>query len=287
MLFSYSYTARKPFRFAKQRGWRTVLSQIDAGQQMQQIEQQLLQQHGGRGHEITSPPSTYWQSWREELLLADRIVVNSEWTRQTTLAQGVEASKIHVIPLSYEPPAEVAAFQRTVPEVFDQTRPLRALFLGQVTLLKGIMGLLNAMEFLRDAPVELHVAGPVRVSVPDRFQRHPAIHWYGKISRSCLSAFYRQADVFLFPTFCDGFGITQLEAQAWQVPVMSSKFCGDVVVDGVNGIRLRDLTAENIARTLRELAANPRRLEQLSRDSGVKPPFTPSAEAEAWSALFG
>src|SRR5260370_4212620 len=30
-LFSYSYTALEPFRFAKSQGWRTVLGQIDPG----------------------------------------------------------------------------------------------------------------------------------------------------------------------------------------------------------------------------------------------------------------
>ena len=31
VLFSYSYTALEPFRFAKARGWKTVLGQIDPG----------------------------------------------------------------------------------------------------------------------------------------------------------------------------------------------------------------------------------------------------------------
>ncbi len=286
LVHSFSYTAREPFRFARQQGWRTVLDQIDAGKRMQEIELELLRKHAGTGHEITSPPPAYWDSWREELALADRIIVNSEWTRTAMLAQGAEASKIHIIPLSYEAPAEAAAYQRKVPEVFDRSRPLRALFLGQVTQVKGIMPVLEAMDIVGDLPVELHVAGPVRISVPDRFLRHPAVHWRGKVSQNRIGDFYREADVFLFPSFCDGFGITQLEAQAWRVPVISSRCCGDVVADGVNGIRLSEVTAECIASALRDLATNPSRLGQMSKNSGIGSSFTLAAEADACSRLF-
>jgi glycosyltransferase involved in cell wall biosynthesis len=47
-------------------------------------------------------------------------------------------------------------------------------------------------------------------------------------------AFYERADLFLFPTLSDGFGLTNLEAQAWSLPIVASRFCGEVVRDGVN-----------------------------------------------------
>ena len=49
-------------------------------------------------------PPEYWGSWREECKLADRIVVNSEWSREGLVRGGVPGEKISVIPLAYEAP---------------------------------------------------------------------------------------------------------------------------------------------------------------------------------------
>ena len=57
------------------------------------------------------------------------------------------------------------------------------------------------------------------------------VRWIGPVSRAKTAAFYRQADLLVFPTFSDGFGLTQLEAQAWKLPIIATKFCGDVVQD--------------------------------------------------------
>ena len=51
---------------------------------------------------------------------------------------------------------------------------------------------------------------------------------------------YKAADVFILPTLSDGFAITQLEAQAYGLPVISSKTCGGIVENGRNGIILEE-----------------------------------------------
>jgi glycosyltransferase involved in cell wall biosynthesis len=38
----------------------------------------------------------------------------------------------------------------------------------------------------------------------------------------------------VFPTFSDGFGLTQLEAQAWILPIITTNFCGKLVEDEQN-----------------------------------------------------
>jgi glycosyltransferase involved in cell wall biosynthesis len=74
--------------------------------------------------------------------------------------------------------------------------------------------------------------------------------------------------VFLFPTLSDGFGLTQLEAQAWQLPLITSRFCGEVVQDQVNGVVLPEVTGEAIAAVLRDFLAAPQHLASLSQRSG-------------------
>jgi glycosyltransferase involved in cell wall biosynthesis len=70
--------------------------------------------------------------------------------------------------------------------------------------------------------------------------------------------------VFLFPTLSDGFGLTQLEAMAWQVPVIASTFCAPVVQDGKNGITLQQNTAGGLAAVISNFIQHPEQLKSLS-----------------------
>src|SRR5438874_5384143 len=102
ILLSYSYTALEPFRYAKARRWKTVLVQIDPGPE----EERIVAEEAARVPELAGSwhpaPPEYWAFWREEFKLADRIVVNSEWSREGLVRGGVPAEKISVIPLAYE-----------------------------------------------------------------------------------------------------------------------------------------------------------------------------------------
>jgi glycosyltransferase involved in cell wall biosynthesis len=158
---------------------------------------------------------------------------------------------------------------------------MRVLFLGKVNLAKGLVPLLEAADGLRGEPVEFHIVGPTQVAVPEKWRRHPQIRWLGPVPRGQVAEHYRAADVFLFPTFSDGFGLTQLEAQAWRLPVVASRFCGDVVKDRVNGIQLSEVGGANIVFALRELLAAPGELSRMARASGVGPQFSLAGIAAA------
>jgi glycosyltransferase involved in cell wall biosynthesis len=279
-LFSYSYTALEPFRFAKSRGWKTVLGQIDPGPEMGRIADELGKRNGANAS-IQGPPENYWHAWRQECQLADRIVVNSQWSRECLLRERITAEKISVVPLAFEPPQAAGGFLRSVPERFTAERPLRILFLGQIILLKGILPLLEAIETLRDAPIELSVVGPELWTVPAHYRIHPRVRWHGPVSRAMTAEFYQSSDVFIFPTFCDGFGLTQLEAQAWKLPVIASRCCGEVVEHERNGLLLDEPSATNIAAALQRLLAEPGLLKRLSAASGVDRRFNLTSLASA------
>src|SRR6266513_5573943 len=102
ILLSYSYTALEPFRYAKAHGWKTLLVQIDPGPE----EEAIVAPESARVPELAGcwqpAPAEYWALWREEWNLADRIVVNSEWSREGLIRGGVPGEKLSVIPLAYE-----------------------------------------------------------------------------------------------------------------------------------------------------------------------------------------
>jgi len=206
--------------------------------------------------------------------MADRIIVNSGWSRECLVRESIPAEKISVIPLAYELPSGARVFQRTMPEQFTNERPLRLLYLGQVTYLKGILPLLEAMEQLREAPVELTVVGPELCAIPANLRTLLNARWVGPVARGATTEFYQRADAFVFPSFCDGFGLTQLEAQAWQLPVIASRHCGEVVTEGVNGVRLPEVSGSAIAEVVRKFLATPELLRQYATRSTTGEAFT-------------
>ncbi len=271
-LFSYSYAALEIFRFAKSRGWKTVLGQIDPGPEEERIVAAERERYRHLASSWQPAPASYWASWREEIDLADRILVNSEWSRQCLLKEGVPEAKIQVVPLVY---GKVISGQRSEvggqrSEVGDQESfniqnsklkiqnppPKRVLFLGQVNLRKGVGRLLDAMRLLKDEPVELALAGPSQVDA-SAWADLPNVRWIGPVPRSEVERHYVDADFFILPTLSDGYALTQLEAMSHGLPVMASKHCGEAVRHGENGWILDDLEPETIATAIRHAVANP------------------------------
>ena len=267
IIFAYSYAARDIFRFAKQRGWKTALGQIDPGP----VEEKIVADEVARVPELAGDwrpaPPEYWDNWQEECSLADHIIVNSKWSRTCLLKAGVNGEKVSVIPLAYEPITNTQ-ITRAYPARFTPDRPLRVLFLGQVNLRKGVAHLFNAIRSFKDEPIEFWFVGPMQVFIPSGLQNNPRVRWFDIVSRGEVDTFYRKADLLILPTLSDGFGLTQLEAQAWSLPIVASRFCGEVVRDGQNGLLLENLTGETIREVLRQCIANPELLAQLAVGSG-------------------
>lgn len=265
-LFAYSYAALNILRFARERGWSTVLGQIDPGPAEERIVARL-HANQSKPHDWSPAPKIYWDLWRRECELADRIMVNSLWSKNALVEEGLAAAKIGIVPLAYEPPTGADDVTRVYPARFDAARPLRVLFLGQINLRKGLLPLLDAITLLRGEPVEFWFAGPIQFAIPDAVRHTANVRWFGSIPRSETSKYYRDADLFIFPTYSDGFGLTQLEAQAWKLPIVASRRCGDVVSDGSNGLILQDITADAIANAIRACAANPELLRNMAERS--------------------
>ncbi|MBM9594015.1 glycosyltransferase [Roseitranquillus sediminis] len=269
-VFAYSYAAGDILAAARSAGWRTVLGQIDPGPVEARLVDALYAEAGQGGAHEPIPPA-YWDAWRRETALADVVLVNSEWSRRALVSEGVPEAKIVTVPLAYEP--TLSPHPRTPPAQFDAERPLRLLFLGQVTLRKGIDLALEAMRALPDLPLRLDVVGPLQVAAPDWVTGDRRITLHGPVPRSAVGRFYAEADVFLFPTRSDGFGLTQLEALSAGVPVIASDRCGRVVRDGVNGQVLTALHAGTLAEVLRGLVERPDRIAAWHEAARLDPRF--------------
>jgi glycosyltransferase involved in cell wall biosynthesis len=162
-------------------------------------------------------------------------------------------------------------WKKTYPETFSKTRPLRVLFLGQCILRKGIAETIEAARKLVDRPVEFTLVGNTNIAgLEDHFER-AHIRYFPRVSRAECHAFYREADVFIFPTHSDGFGLTQLEAQAWKLPIIASEFCAQVAEPGQTGWILPNVSDDAIVEAIDEILSSPAELARRSSKIGAWP----------------
>jgi len=285
LVFAHSYSAREPFAYAKSRGWTTVMGQIDPGEEHFRVVRELASAWPEFGGPPPEPPRAYLEAWRTECALADWIVVNSEWAYDALARAGVPGHKLRQIPLAYEPEDVGTIPLRHYPPAFTADRPLHVLFVGHVAVAKGIPALLEAVEQLKELPVRLSVVGALAMDVPKRFRDHPAIRWVGPVSRHEVMRHYRESDVLAFPSYSDGFGMAQIEAQAWRLPIVASRHCGRVVDDGVTGLLLPEVSAVEIGAALRRLIASPALLTSFARESAAQRPPRLGALSTALLAL--
>ena len=285
ILFAYSYAARDIFRFAKAQGWKTVLGQIDPGPVEEEIVRTEHEIHPEFVSDWRSAPSKYWQNWRQELELADKILVNSDWARTALERSGVNQQKLAVIPLAYEPPANDSPTTHKYPDRFTLERPLRVLFLGQVNLRKGVARLLEAAQALRNESIEFWMVGPRQCRPPEQLRRLKNVRWFGRVAQANAAQYYRDADIFILPTLSDGFALTQLEAQAHGLPVIASRRCGEMVRDSINGIVLEESTPDAIVEALQFCLRNPDQLAQFSENATIGERFSLSCLGATLCAL--
>lgn len=248
-VFAYSYAAKEIFKVAHAGGATTILGQIDPGPREMELVHAIEASHGVPLSQ--APPPAYWESWRDEVDLADVVVANSAWSQQLLIESGASPSKIKIVPLVYEGPEQVK--RNRIGGFPDGDQPLRILFLGQVIARKGIIELTEAIKILSNRPVSWTIVGGGDSELLSELGGIPRVELAGQVSRDLVGSYYNDHDVFILPTHSDGFAITQLEAMAFGLPVIASKKCGDVVRDMETGILLDNVEASNIVSSVERL----------------------------------
>jgi glycosyltransferase involved in cell wall biosynthesis len=263
-LFAFSTTCLETLRFCKESGIYTVVDQIDAAGVDEDIVAEENRSWPGWEPSHTPIPNSYWERLSAEWATADSVLVNSKFSRDALVKQGVALSKILVSPLSFDTSSVVCR------RVGDSSRSLRVLWLGNVSLRKGIQYLREAAELLRAVPIEFVVAGPVGIAA-DKVSSFPSnVRFVGKVSGQLKSEQYAWADVFVLPTLSDGFALTQLEAMSHGVPVIATANCGEVVSDGVDGFTIPIRSGRALADKLRLLESDRAMLEFMASNAIMK-----------------
>lgn len=150
---------------------------------------------------------------------------------------------------------DTGLFRPRAEAFYPLPRPI-FLYAGRVAVEKNLEAFLSL-----DLPGSKVVVGdgPARAALERRF---PFVHWAGFRFGEELARHYAGADVFVFPSCTDTFGIVMLEANACGLPVAAFPVPGpaDLVVNGRNGILHHDLRTA----CLEALAVDRRRCREWS-----------------------
>jgi alpha-maltose-1-phosphate synthase len=194
-------------------------------------------------------PSKFARKDRE-LELATVVVTASRFTRDS-LDGVVDTTPIVTIPYGY--PVDEFPMKAKAPQ-----RPFRVLSVGGHDLRKGTPYLLEAWKRAELKEAELRLVGRMSLTpaflseYQGRFQHTPSQ------PRALLPSEYQAADVLVFPTLGDGFGLVIQEAMSSGTPVVTTR-CGggpECIVHGENGWIVPERDVEALVETLRYLASN-------------------------------
>ena len=172
----------------------------------------------------------YTRRVRQCLDWTDLILTISESSKRDIIEYlGFDADRIVVTPLASR---YGAGYQAHVPafKPYNLTRPF-ILFVSTIEPRKNIVGLIEAFDILKRTQkidhdlVLVGQKGWLYEPIFERISRSPyrdSIHHLDYLPDDVVAEFYKRADVFVYPSHYEGFGLPVLEAMTLGTPVVCS-----------------------------------------------------------------
>lgn len=219
-----------------------------------------------------SPESYSWYerfymrlSIRYSVRVASRVVAVSENTkRDLTQLYGVPESKVAVVYEGVDRPGGMSA--RT-PEFPAIDRPY-FFFIGRIETRKNILRVIEAFELFKEKtglPHELLLAGKPGhgyETIAKRIADSPmrgTIREVGYVSEDEKWRWLQGAEVFLFPSLYEGFGLPVIESQLAETPVIAANTSSLPEIAGEGAILVDPSQPREIALALENLTRDPER----------------------------
>ena len=194
---------------------------------------------------------------REEIaIVTDSQSVKDDLMNLTT----IKSSRIHVAPLAYDTQIHYPQKDDAVLRELGIDGPF-ILYLGVLDFRKGIVNILNAFEIIKPMfpDLKLVLAGdlnPFVTSIPERLDGYRYIDDVirtGFVSDEQKRVLLSSAEVFLFPSEYEGFGIPVLEAMACGSPVITTNVSSLPEVGGDAALYVTPKQPEELAEAIQKI----------------------------------
>ncbi len=223
-------------------------------------------------------PDAFPRTWRmlhrlglrAAVRYADAIITPSRNTAEDLLSRTkVDPARLHVVPLA----ASLDAGSADPADVLERlkVRAPYVLFVGTLEPRKNLVRLVRAYRRVAASgfPHALVLAGPLGWH-HDALMREIALHGPGDIVLTGvlpseeLDAVYRAADVFVYPSLYEGFGLPVVEAMARGVPTVTSNTSSVPEVAGDAALGVNPRSVREIAKAIETLLTDVDRAELLA-----------------------
>jgi glycosyltransferase involved in cell wall biosynthesis len=206
---------------------------------------------------------------------ATALIADSENTRQDTIRlAGVSPGKIFTVPLGVTQEFRLI-LDKTIRQHVRQKYHLPQhfiLFVGTIEPRKNLPILLQAYASVADQITDhrLVVVGPMgwmvnkiieqsgQLSISDK------LDFTGYVEQEDLPLIYNLADVFIYPSVYEGFGLPVLEAMACGTPVITSNVSSMPEIVGDAGVLITPNDSRTLAQSMLELINDPITRQRLS-----------------------
>lgn len=211
---------------------------------------------------------------------AKRVVAISASTKRDIInLLGVPEEKVDVVPCGVDDDFRPV----DKPELLDELRrkhslpPRMLLFVGTIEPRKNLTTLLKSYALLRERmkPPPLVIGGPRGwrhgevFSLAEELDLLDEVLFPGYIARDELPLWYNAADLFVYPSLYEGFGLPPLEAMACGTPVVVSDTSSLPEVVGDAGILVDPTSAEELAQAMERVLTDIE-LRDLLRARGLE-----------------
>lgn len=199
----------------------------------------------------------------KEYEFADLITVPSNFAAKSFYSKGFSSDRIRIIPYG----VDVSVFQPVAkpdPETFE------VLFVGHISLRKGVIHLVRAFEKLNHPRKKLVLIGShsreIWPTIREYASRLP-IEVPGHVPQSQLKESMSRSHVFVLPSIEDGYGLVMSQAMACGCPVIASTNTGAdmLFTEGVEGFTFPSADTDALAERLQQLADDRALREKLAQ----------------------
>lgn len=163
-----------------------------------------------------------------EYKIADKIIVHSHFAFKSFIKEGILKNKVSILPLGVDKVLKSNFFKK-------EKKNKQILYLGQVSIRKGVHYLLEIFNRLNLNDVTLVIAGPVQkefVHILKKFAVNAKIKILGRVTHSEKINLFKDSNIFCLPTLEDGFAKVLLEAAEYGNYLLCSKFsAGPDIID--------------------------------------------------------
>jgi glycosyltransferase involved in cell wall biosynthesis len=175
----------------------------------------------------------------------DRFITNNEAGKSYFCEYlGVDSNKITVRPYLVPDPKTLLSRSESLDSVHLNLHSPVFLYVGRLEERKGLHLLLQSCNILRQAGLKFSLLIIGRGQQQDELKAYchshnldDSVRWVGWVDYRQLGVYFRQADVLVFPSLEDIWGMVTLEAMAFGKPVLCSKWAGssELITHGENG----------------------------------------------------